>query len=38
MFVYRGNYKQRLHFNNNDEFSELASSFNSMAKSLTNGR
>ncbi|GGI24971.1 ATP-binding protein [Pedobacter mendelii] len=28
------NYKQRLHFNNNDEFSELAASFNSMATKL----
>lgn len=28
------NYKQRLHFNNNDEFSELATSFNSMAAKL----
>lgn len=29
-----GNYKQRLHFNNNDEFAELAVSFNVMAKKL----
>lgn len=28
------NYKQRLHFNNNDEFTELASSFNRMATKL----
>lgn len=28
------NYKQRLHFNNNDEFSELASSFNNMVVKL----
>ncbi|MDN3585046.1 histidine kinase dimerization/phospho-acceptor domain-containing protein [Pedobacter aquatilis] len=28
------NYKQRLNFNNNDEFTELASSFNSMAAKL----
>jgi NtrC-family two-component system sensor histidine kinase KinB len=32
--VGNGNYLQRLHFNNNDEFSELAVSFNSMAKKL----
>ncbi|TKC08082.1 PAS domain-containing protein [Pedobacter polaris] len=32
--VGNGNYLQRLHFNNNDEFTELASSFNSMAKKL----
>ncbi len=32
--VGNGNYLQRLHFNNNDEFSELAISFNSMAKKL----
>ncbi|MBC7616645.1 MAG: HAMP domain-containing protein [Pedobacter sp.] len=32
--VGNGNYLQRLHFNNNDEFSELATSFNSMAKKL----
>jgi len=32
--ISRGNYKQRLHFNNHDEFSELASSFNSMVKKL----
>lgn len=28
------NYKQRLHFNNNDEFGELAVSFNTMATKL----
>ncbi len=32
--VGNGNYLQRLHFNNNDEFSELAVSFNTMAKKL----
>jgi NtrC-family two-component system sensor histidine kinase KinB len=32
--VGNGNYLQRLHFNNNDEFTELASSFNVMAKKL----
>lgn len=32
--VGNGNYLQRLHFNNNDEFSELATSFNTMAKKL----
>lgn len=32
--VGNGNYLQRLHFNNNDEFTELANSFNSMAKKL----
>jgi len=32
--VGNGNYLQRLHFNNNDEFSELAISFNAMAKKL----
>ncbi|MGF1922812.1 MAG: ATP-binding protein [Bacteroidia bacterium] len=32
--VGNGNYLQRLHFNNNDEFSELATSFNAMAKKL----
>jgi NtrC-family two-component system sensor histidine kinase KinB len=32
--VGNGNYLQRLHFNNNDEFSELAVSFNAMAKKL----
>ncbi|WP_113652951.1 HAMP domain-containing sensor histidine kinase [Pedobacter namyangjuensis] len=32
--VGNGNYLHKLHFNNNDEFSELAVSFNSMAKKL----
>jgi len=32
--VGNGNYLQRLHFNNNDEFSDLAGSFNAMAKKL----
>lgn len=32
--VGNGNYLQRLHFNNNDEFAELAVSFNAMAKKL----
>ncbi|WP_316785003.1 ATP-binding protein [Pedobacter frigiditerrae] len=32
--VGNGNYLQRLHFNNKDEFSELAVSFNAMAKKL----
>lgn len=32
--VGNGNYLQRLHFNNHDEFSELAVSFNAMAKKL----
>ncbi|MEJ5995103.1 ATP-binding protein [Pedobacter sp. Du54] len=32
--VGNGNYLQRLNFNNNDEFSELAVSFNAMAKKL----
>ncbi|RZK57655.1 MAG: PAS domain-containing protein [Pedobacter sp.] len=32
--VGNGNYLERLHFNNNDEFSELAVSFNAMAKKL----
>jgi NtrC-family two-component system sensor histidine kinase KinB len=32
--VGNGNYLERLHFNNNDEFSELAVSFNVMAKRL----
>ncbi len=32
--VGNGNYLQRLHFDNNDEFSELAASFNAMAKKL----
>jgi NtrC-family two-component system sensor histidine kinase KinB len=32
--VGNGNYLQRLHFDNNDEFSALATSFNAMAKKL----
>lgn len=32
--VGNGNYLQRLNFNNNDEFAELAVSFNAMAKKL----
>ncbi|MES2652782.1 MAG: ATP-binding protein [Bacteroidota bacterium] len=32
--VGNGNYLQRLHFDNNDEFSEFAASFNAMAKKL----
>jgi NtrC-family two-component system sensor histidine kinase KinB len=32
--ISRKNYKQRLHFDNNDEFSELAASFNAMASKL----
>ncbi|RZL28512.1 MAG: HAMP domain-containing protein, partial [Pedobacter sp.] len=32
--IARKDYKPRLHFNNNDEFSELAESFNSMAAKL----
>ena len=32
--VGNGNYLHKLHFNNNDEFSELAVSFNRMAKKL----
>lgn len=32
--VGNGNYLQRLHFDNNDEFTELAVSFNAMAKRL----